>query len=91
MLFKVAALLQACTNVNKCYCYPGWSGPDCSLAQSIPTPLPTTAEPEVVQTKSDSKLEKKETPYGKLCGFLRKFFFHNYQLYMCFYTCMYRG
>jgi len=71
MLLKIAVLLQACTNVNKCYCYPGWSGPDCSLAQSIPTASPTTAEPEVVQSKSDSKImEKKETPYGKLFGFL---------------------
>ncbi|XP_072751332.1 disintegrin and metalloproteinase domain-containing protein 11 isoform X10 [Anoplolepis gracilipes] len=56
-----------CTNAIKCYCYPGWSGPDCSLAQSIPTALPTTPEPEVVH-KSDSKLEKKETPYENYHG-----------------------
>ncbi|XP_024884939.1 disintegrin and metalloproteinase domain-containing protein 11 isoform X18 [Temnothorax curvispinosus] len=52
-----------CTNVNKCYCLPGWSGPDCSIEQSIPTAPPTTPPPVVVH-KSDSKLEKKDYPYG---------------------------
>ncbi|XP_018397127.1 PREDICTED: disintegrin and metalloproteinase domain-containing protein 19 isoform X11 [Cyphomyrmex costatus] len=57
-----------CTNVNKCHCFLGWSGPDCSIEQSIPTALPTTSAPEVVQ-KSDSKLpEKKETPYENYHG-----------------------
>ncbi|XP_011697444.1 PREDICTED: disintegrin and metalloproteinase domain-containing protein 11 isoform X2 [Wasmannia auropunctata] len=56
-----------CTNVNKCYCFPGWSGPDCSIEQSIPTLSPTTPTPEVVH-KSDSKLEKKETPYENYHG-----------------------
>lgn len=73
MLLKVVVLLQICTNALKCYCNLGWSGPDCSLPQSIPTLKPTTPEPEVVH-KSDSKLEKKETPYGKLHGFLRQSF-----------------
>ncbi|KMQ97432.1 adam 11 [Lasius niger] len=52
----------ACTNVNRCYCYPGWSGPDCSLAQPIPTVLPTLP-PIIKGNKSDSVLEKIETPY----------------------------
>ncbi|XP_018348063.1 PREDICTED: uncharacterized protein LOC108752010 isoform X5 [Trachymyrmex septentrionalis] len=57
-----------CTNVNKCHCFLGWSGPDCSIEQSIPTALPTTSEPEVVH-KPDSKLpEKKETPYENYHG-----------------------
>ncbi|XP_018317672.1 disintegrin and metalloproteinase domain-containing protein 19 isoform X14 [Mycetomoellerius zeteki] len=57
-----------CTNVNKCHCFLGWSGPDCSIEQSIPTPLPTTTEPEVIH-KADSKLpEKKETPYENYHG-----------------------
>ncbi|XP_018046757.1 PREDICTED: uncharacterized protein LOC108686143 isoform X10 [Atta colombica] len=57
-----------CTNVNKCHCFLGWSGPDCSIEQSIPTALPTTPQTEVVP-KSDSKLpEKKETPYENYHG-----------------------
>ncbi|XP_018367341.1 PREDICTED: uncharacterized protein LOC108763910 isoform X7 [Trachymyrmex cornetzi] len=57
-----------CTNVNKCHCFLGWSGPDCSIEQSIPTALPTTPEPAVVH-KSDSKLpEVKETPYENYHG-----------------------
>ncbi|XP_025986229.2 disintegrin and metalloproteinase domain-containing protein unc-71 isoform X7 [Solenopsis invicta] len=51
-----------CTNANKCYCFLGWSGTDCSIEQSVPTISPTTPTTEVVQ-KSD-KMEKKETPYG---------------------------
>ncbi|XP_012219539.2 disintegrin and metalloproteinase domain-containing protein 9 isoform X6 [Linepithema humile] len=54
-----------CTNVNKCYCDPGWSGPDCSIEQFIPTALPTPSTPESPKSGSDSKLEKKETPYGR--------------------------
>ncbi|XP_024884938.1 disintegrin and metalloproteinase domain-containing protein 11 isoform X17 [Temnothorax curvispinosus] len=56
-----------CTNVNKCYCLPGWSGPDCSIEQSIPTAPPTTPPPVVVH-KSDSKLEKKDYPYENYHG-----------------------
>jgi len=64
-MFKIAVSSQVCTNANKCYCFPGWSGPDCSIEQYIPTMSPTTSSPEVVG-KADPKLEKKETPYGKL-------------------------
>lgn len=55
--------VQVCTNVNKCFCNPGWSGTDCSIVQSIPTPSTTsTLEPV---NKPDNKMVKKETPYGK--------------------------
>ncbi|XP_067216353.1 disintegrin and metalloproteinase domain-containing protein unc-71 isoform X4 [Linepithema humile] len=57
-----------CTNVNKCYCDPGWSGPDCSIEQFIPTALPTPSTPESPKSGSDSKLEKKETPYENYHG-----------------------
>ncbi|KAG7212536.1 hypothetical protein KM043_012842 [Ampulex compressa] len=54
-----------CTNENSCYCYPGWSGSDCSIEQDIPTFPPTTASTEAAgKDSSDSKLEKIETPYG---------------------------
>ncbi|KAL0122910.1 hypothetical protein PUN28_007528 [Cardiocondyla obscurior] len=56
-----------CTNANKCYCFTNWSGPDCSIQQIFPTDLPTTIPTEVVQ-KTDSKLEKKETPYENYHG-----------------------
>ncbi|XP_025986239.1 disintegrin and metalloproteinase domain-containing protein 11 isoform X18 [Solenopsis invicta] len=55
-----------CTNANKCYCFLGWSGTDCSIEQSVPTISPTTPTTEVVQ-KSD-KMEKKETPYENYHG-----------------------
>ncbi|XP_033231611.1 disintegrin and metalloproteinase domain-containing protein 19 isoform X2 [Belonocnema kinseyi] len=55
-----------CTNINKCYCNPGWTGPDCSIQQAIPTEASTTsttAAPGNAST-TDMKLDKKETPYG---------------------------
>ncbi|XP_020279213.1 disintegrin and metalloproteinase domain-containing protein 11 isoform X2 [Pseudomyrmex gracilis] len=51
-----------CTNVNKCFCNPGWSGTDCSIVQSIPTPSTTSTSEPV--NKPDNKMVKKETPYG---------------------------
>ncbi|XP_012534818.2 disintegrin and metalloproteinase domain-containing protein unc-71 isoform X4 [Monomorium pharaonis] len=58
-----------CTNVNKCYCFPGWSGPDCSIEQPIPTIAPTTSTTtEAQKSNSTSIQEKKETPYENYHG-----------------------
>ncbi|XP_076396944.1 disintegrin and metalloproteinase domain-containing protein mind-meld isoform X4 [Megachile rotundata] len=58
-----------CTNVNKCYCNPGWNGSDCSIAQDIPTHPPTTSSTESAgKNSSDPKLVKKETPYENYHG-----------------------
>nr|XP_034185477.1 disintegrin and metalloproteinase domain-containing protein unc-71 isoform X5 [Osmia lignaria] len=58
-----------CTNANKCYCYPGWSGPDCSIVQEIPTHPPTTSSTESSgKNSTDPKLVKKETPYENYHG-----------------------
>lgn len=56
-------LTQVCTNINRCFCDFGFTGPDCS----IPVPS-TTAAPTLSAPTSDNtiKMEKKETPYGKL-------------------------
>ncbi|XP_073970527.1 disintegrin and metalloproteinase domain-containing protein mind-meld isoform X5 [Rhodnius prolixus] len=59
-----------CTNVNKCYCFLGWSGPDCSIqVEIIISPSPeATAYPGSGQSQSDKadiekQMNKKETPY----------------------------
>ncbi|KAI4494456.1 hypothetical protein M0802_008948 [Mischocyttarus mexicanus] len=55
-----------CTNTNKCYCNPGWSGTDCSIQQDIPTlgPAIPATEPSDVGS-STPNMGKKETPYGE--------------------------
>ncbi|XP_043465764.1 disintegrin and metalloproteinase domain-containing protein 33 isoform X6 [Leptopilina heterotoma] len=59
-----------CTNVNKCYCNPGWTGPDCSIQQAIPTAASTTSTTVGPSnaSNSDIKLDKKETPYENYHG-----------------------
>lgn len=47
--------------MNRCYCNPGWGGPDCSMAVPITTQATTTAE--VVATQSHN-MEKIEKTYG---------------------------
>lgn len=61
-----------CTNINKCYCDNGWGGPDCSLVVEITQPpmsqtevSPTMSSAERAKSEIESKMEKKETPYGK--------------------------
>ena len=41
----------------------GWGGIDCSLIVLLTTPIPTEALPTPENT---IKMEKKETPYGKI-------------------------
>ncbi|XP_011306245.1 disintegrin and metalloproteinase domain-containing protein 9 isoform X7 [Fopius arisanus] len=60
-----------CTNINKCHCEIGWSGPDCSIQSYIPTPKPTTTSTETPgskPTESANKHQKKETPYENYHG-----------------------
>ncbi|XP_051167974.1 disintegrin and metalloproteinase domain-containing protein 33 isoform X2 [Leptopilina boulardi] len=59
-----------CTNINKCYCNPGWTGPDCSIQQAIPTAASTTSTTVGPgnASNSDIKLDKKETPYENYHG-----------------------
>ncbi|KAJ9599237.1 hypothetical protein L9F63_010279, partial [Diploptera punctata] len=60
-----------CTNVNKCYCEMGWSGPDCSIQIEVTlSPQHTTASSATVTRGSNEKIgglgikmDKKETPY----------------------------
>ncbi|XP_046734645.1 disintegrin and metalloproteinase domain-containing protein unc-71 isoform X3 [Diprion similis] len=54
-----------CTNRNKCHCNHGWAGPDCSILQELTTAGPITSS-TAVSGKSglESKMAKKETPYG---------------------------
>ncbi|XP_016769106.1 disintegrin and metalloproteinase domain-containing protein 11 isoform X19 [Apis mellifera] len=58
-----------CTNLNNCYCNLGWSGPDCSIEQDIPTRPPITSSTEAAgKNGTDTKLVKKETPYENYHG-----------------------
>ncbi|XP_026673675.1 disintegrin and metalloproteinase domain-containing protein 12 isoform X5 [Ceratina calcarata] len=58
-----------CTNMNKCYCELGWSGPDCSIQQDIPTLPPTTPRSEAADKNgTNPKMVKKETPYENYHG-----------------------
>ncbi|XP_031351128.1 disintegrin and metalloproteinase domain-containing protein 11 isoform X2 [Photinus pyralis] len=54
-----------CTNSNKCYCEPGWSGPDCSIQVELTPPLPTSP-PQTPKSVGNLQeiMRKKETPYG---------------------------
>ncbi|KZC09204.1 Disintegrin and metalloproteinase domain-containing protein 11 [Dufourea novaeangliae] len=53
-----------CTNTNKCYCNPGWTGPDCSIQSMVPTHPATTARTGTPgKNISYLKPEKIETPY----------------------------
>ncbi|XP_014241701.2 disintegrin and metalloproteinase domain-containing protein 22 isoform X4 [Cimex lectularius] len=60
-----------CTNVNRCYCFLGWSGTDCSLQVEImisPSIEPTESASDIAKSKSaknnlESQMNKKETPY----------------------------
>ncbi|XP_043283238.1 disintegrin and metalloproteinase domain-containing protein 11 isoform X3 [Venturia canescens] len=65
----ISAHKQVCTNMNKCFCNLGWSGPDCSLHQDIPTLKPTTSTTEKPgKSTTETKLQKKETPYENYHG-----------------------
>ncbi|XP_075969090.1 disintegrin and metalloproteinase domain-containing protein mind-meld isoform X4 [Anticarsia gemmatalis] len=52
-----------CSNMNKCVCNRGWTGPDCSHHDALP-PSPTPYTPENA-TKAAYNMTKKETPYGE--------------------------
>ncbi|XP_052861925.1 uncharacterized protein LOC128268731 [Anopheles cruzii] len=55
-----------CTNMNKCFCKFGWTGPDCSIQAHITTTFPspvTSTTPE-----STIVMEKKTTRYANYHG-----------------------
>lgn len=63
---RIFIVFKVCTNMNRCFCDVGFAGPDCAIVVPITTPAPTEAAPTADNT---IKMEKKETPYGKLfCG-----------------------
>ncbi|XP_028038184.1 disintegrin and metalloproteinase domain-containing protein 11 [Bombyx mandarina] len=55
-----------CSNLNKCVCNRGWTGPDCSQHDALP-PSPTPYVPENA-TKAAYNMTKKETPYENYHG-----------------------
>ncbi|XP_030023473.2 disintegrin and metalloproteinase domain-containing protein 11 isoform X2 [Manduca sexta] len=55
-----------CSNMNKCVCSRGWTGPDCSHHDVLP-PSPTPYVPENA-TKAAYNMTKKETPYENYHG-----------------------
>uniref|UniRef100_A0ABD2VXS6 Uncharacterized protein n=1 Tax=Trichogramma kaykai TaxID=54128 RepID=A0ABD2VXS6_9HYME len=57
-----------CSNINKCHCDHGWSGPDCSLQQELPTQTTVSSVGITFSPSSKNKMEKKETPYENYHG-----------------------
>ncbi|KAJ0180250.1 hypothetical protein K1T71_003654 [Dendrolimus kikuchii] len=55
-----------CSNLNKCVCNRGWTGPDCTHHDALP-PSPTPYVPENA-TKAAYNMTKKETPYENYHG-----------------------
>lgn len=49
---------QVCTNLNRCYCYSGWAGPDCSMSVPTTTLATTTSEETITQSHNMEKIEK---------------------------------
>ncbi|XP_072944170.1 zinc metalloproteinase-disintegrin-like NaMP [Epargyreus clarus] len=55
-----------CSNTNRCVCYRGFTGPDCSLMDTaLPSPTPWVPENS---TKAAYNMTKKETPYENYHG-----------------------
>ncbi|KAM3961771.1 LOW QUALITY PROTEIN: disintegrin and metalloproteinase domain-containing protein mind-meld [Aphomia sociella] len=54
-----------CSNLNKCVCNRGWTGPDCSHHDALPPPTPYVPDNS---TKAAYNMTKKETPYENYHG-----------------------